>query len=446
MWMVGRSSPRVATSKRIACFSGGKNRYNKICFKLTNGNGCKRSSSQRRAGDSKRSTFKTRQQRTVLSIGIGSTSGTTHNTGTSRKKSGIGRSSAVDHHPIRRRESTNNSCRAVTADASVIKENHGKVKSNSGSSGKLNQNFTLNFVKNTNSNKYAMVDRESLTSKQTLTSSLQLSGAVGSSNSSERSSSLLPTTSSTNANVYITDDNQNSTVHPATKTAPIDRNANTSIAAAAASTSRLTNDPSVVSPPSSNQVSNSSALCDIVENNNNNNDNSLALACSPSPVDNLQSTLAIEQSDELSTSSSVSKKKSSKKSKKDKSEEGSTKKSKSSEHKKKRSKVASTDYCKIERPEAEGAEENSVIDFDNDPEAAEWAKLRCTSDSTEVVAEREARRQRRRCADYPGLAFGGSIFGTDTMMKFNIIRNELHNIMKTQLKRVKFFHIPFHAN
>nr|XP_040230154.2 uncharacterized protein LOC120953866 isoform X10 [Anopheles coluzzii] len=73
---------------------------------------------------------------------------------------------------------------------------------------------------------------------------------------------------------------------------------------------------------------------------------------------------------------------------------------------------------------------------ENDPDVAEWAKLRCTSERTEVIAEREHRRQ-KRCADYPGLAFGRSIFSSDTMMKFNIIRNELHNIMKTQLKRAE---------
>lgn len=74
-------------------------------------------------------------------------------------------------------------------------------------------------------------------------------------------------------------------------------------------------------------------------------------------------------------------------------------------------------------------------DEENDPEIAELAKLRCTSERTEVIAERETRR-RRRCADYPGFAFGSSIFSSDTMMKFNIIKNELHNIMNTQLKRV----------
>lgn len=96
-----------------------------------------------------------------------------------------------------------------------------------------------------------------------------------------------------------------------------------------------------------------------------------------------------------------------------------------------------------ERPPLEGADadqwtenDGSTVDAENDPEAAEWSKLRCTSERTEVVAEREYRRQNRRCADYPGLAFGRSIFSSDTMMKLNIIRNELHNIMKTQLKRV----------
>lgn len=95
-----------------------------------------------------------------------------------------------------------------------------------------------------------------------------------------------------------------------------------------------------------------------------------------------------------------------------------------------------------ERPPLEGSDERrfdfeEVGDIENDPDAAEWSKLRCTSERTEVVAEREYRRQNRRCADYPGLAFGRSIFSSDTMMKLNIIRNELHNIMKTQLKRVR---------
>ncbi|KRG01416.1 uncharacterized protein Dmoj_GI22927, isoform D [Drosophila mojavensis] len=74
---------------------------------------------------------------------------------------------------------------------------------------------------------------------------------------------------------------------------------------------------------------------------------------------------------------------------------------------------------------------------DEDSQAQEWAKLRCTSEAAEIVAEREARRNKGRCADYPGLAFGRSIFSSDTMMKFNIIRNELHNIMNTQLKRAE---------
>nr|CAD7393217.1 unnamed protein product [Timema cristinae] len=72
---------------------------------------------------------------------------------------------------------------------------------------------------------------------------------------------------------------------------------------------------------------------------------------------------------------------------------------------------------------------------DPDPEIEELSKLRCPSERTEVVAERETRIRRRKCADYPGFAFGNSIFGSDTLMKFNIIKNELQNIKTTQLKR-----------
>lgn len=92
----------------------------------------------------------------------------------------------------------------------------------------------------------------------------------------------------------------------------------------------------------------------------------------------------------------------------------------------------------VHRPEAEGSSfsdlENEFNEDNVDPEIEELSKLRCTSEMTEVVAEREKRRN-RRCADYPGLAFS-SIFSSDTLMKFSIIRNELHNIMNTQLKRV----------
>lgn len=81
---------------------------------------------------------------------------------------------------------------------------------------------------------------------------------------------------------------------------------------------------------------------------------------------------------------------------------------------------------------------SSHSDKDEDPETEELARLRCTSERTEVIAEREIRRRsrQRRCADYPGLAFGSSIFSSDTLMKFSVIKNELHNILNSQLKRV----------
>lgn len=94
------------------------------------------------------------------------------------------------------------------------------------------------------------------------------------------------------------------------------------------------------------------------------------------------------------------------------------------------------DMSLVFRPAAEGSSQSDQ-EAEEDPELEELARLRCTSERAEVVAEREARRRNRRCADYPGLAFGSSIFSSDTLMKFSIIRNELHNIMNTQLKRVR---------
>lgn len=69
-----------------------------------------------------------------------------------------------------------------------------------------------------------------------------------------------------------------------------------------------------------------------------------------------------------------------------------------------------------------------------DAETEELSKLRCQSVRTEVLAEKF--RRKNRCADYPGFGFASSVFSSDTMMKFNIIKNELHNIMNNQLKRV----------
>ncbi|GJQ83190.1 Tm1 [Trypoxylus dichotomus] len=91
------------------------------------------------------------------------------------------------------------------------------------------------------------------------------------------------------------------------------------------------------------------------------------------------------------------------------------------------------DMSLVFRPAAEGSSQSDQES--EDPEIEELSRLRCTSERTEVIAEREIRKRGRRCADYPGLAFGSSIFSSDTLMKFSIIRNELHNIMNTQLKR-----------
>ncbi|XP_053984245.1 tropomyosin isoform X3 [Hylaeus volcanicus] len=89
----------------------------------------------------------------------------------------------------------------------------------------------------------------------------------------------------------------------------------------------------------------------------------------------------------------------------------------------------------VARARGDGTSDDESTNVEEDPELAELALLRCPSERAEVQAEREARR--RRCADYPGLAFGSSIFSSDTMIKFSLIRNELQNIMGNQLKRAE---------
>ncbi|XP_043229571.1 uncharacterized protein LOC122385393 [Amphibalanus amphitrite] len=74
-------------------------------------------------------------------------------------------------------------------------------------------------------------------------------------------------------------------------------------------------------------------------------------------------------------------------------------------------------------------------DDDSDQEILELSKLRCSGERTEVAQERVSRRN--RCADYPGFAFGSSMFSSNTMMKLSVIKNELHNIMTVQLKRAE---------
>lgn len=99
---------------------------------------------------------------------------------------------------------------------------------------------------------------------------------------------------------------------------------------------------------------------------------------------------------------------------------------------------------------SEGIEEASTTATAAEADDSEWSQLRCGSQCTEELAQKqkqkEERRSRREAAsggggkagrpDYPGFAFGSAMFSSDATMKFNIIKNELHNIMKSQLKRV----------
>ncbi|XP_075732442.1 uncharacterized protein LOC119170385 [Rhipicephalus microplus] len=94
-----------------------------------------------------------------------------------------------------------------------------------------------------------------------------------------------------------------------------------------------------------------------------------------------------------------------------------------------------------ERPTVEGSDRPSRSPADGgdlDADADELERLRCSSVQTEqVIAERNRRNARQPSAGYPGLAFGGSIFSSNTLMRFRIIANELHNITNVQLKRAE---------
>lgn len=94
----------------------------------------------------------------------------------------------------------------------------------------------------------------------------------------------------------------------------------------------------------------------------------------------------------------------------------------------------------VDRPTTEGSDRpsRSPADGDLDPDSDELSQLRCSSVQTEqVIAERNRRNARQPSAGYPGLAFGGSIFSSNTLMRFRVIANELHNITNVQLKRAE---------
>lgn len=280
----------------------------------------------------------------------------------------------------------------LTADHLHYSQKNGSVKNRNKISSTTYFTISKNIFNDIKIKNYEMVDRDISTSSEPISA---ISGSV--------------------SNVEVTNNNNNdnlgTNIISSSSCSIVDRNSNI-LPSSSGNESTITMGQQGPRPSTtiSNPQQSSAFVCD--------NNNLLV-------DDNSQS------SDLLATPTTT---KTKKKSRKDKGD-GSSKKSRNPEHKRRKVKVAQTDYSKIERPEADGAED---IDFENDPEAAEWVKLRCTSERTEVVAEREARRQ-KRCADYPGLAFGRSVFSSDTMMKFNIIRNELHNIMKTQLKRVTPF-------
>lgn len=139
------------------------------------------------------------------------------------------------------------------------------------------------------------------------------------------------------------------------------------------------------------------------ENNGNtivNIKNKSALSCDNTPTtDDVKSSVLVEL-DDSSSNKSLDVKKSSSKKPSERSEK-SCRRSKNPDGKKRRVKSAQSDIAKIAKREAADGAPCEEREEEQDAETMELAKLRCTSERTEVIAEREHRRQ-KRCADYPG--------------------------------------------
>ena len=112
-----------------------------------------------------------------------------------------------------------------------------------------------------------------------------------------------------------------------------------------------------------------------------------------------------------------------------------------------REREAGDDRENGEEKDTENKENSGTVDENTaEIDDSEWSQLRCGSQCTEELAQKQKQREERRSKregggkagrpDYPGFAFGSAMFSSDATMKFNIIKNELHNIMKSQLKRV----------
>lgn len=116
--------------------------------------------------------------------------------------------------------------------------------------------------------------------------------------------------------------------------------------------------------------------------------------------------------------------------------------SKSASPKKEKQKLTPADRARRSLKESESSQETTPKKQSKRKSALkrksreeDWSKLRCTSVLSEVVAENERRRNKKK--DDTEIIFAEAVFRSDTLMKFNIIKNELHNIQKSQLRRAE---------
>lgn len=89
-----------------------------------------------------------------------------------------------------------------------------------------------------------------------------------------------------------------------------------------------------------------------------------------------------------------------------------------------------------ETPSKKSSKRRSVPEDKSKDEGSEdWSKMRCTSAFSEEVADKERKKNKNK--DDLEHIFAEAVFRSDTLMRFNIIKNELHNIQKSQLRRAE---------
>ncbi|XP_055342220.1 tropomyosin isoforms c/e-like isoform X1 [Paramacrobiotus metropolitanus] len=87
-------------------------------------------------------------------------------------------------------------------------------------------------------------------------------------------------------------------------------------------------------------------------------------------------------------------------------------------------------------PEAGGGQPGGDVARAEFVEGEDYSSVRCKSQSVEQISSQHKQAQTRK-SRFPGLALGSSLMKSPAEMKFQIIGNELHNIINVHMKRAE---------